>query len=220
MYVCLRSRSLCRQTIGKGGTVAAYVAETGQRLFVKDILGVNCGQPLILLLRVFLSTVLNGDMFLFLRLSHHRFWKIISRLCCFRYLNFLENRDWITSDFELLLRRMKDSLKELASKVRTTLQNSWRKVNHWTVFYDWWPYKDSKSGSLRVLLSKVGAWKVNLFIRNKYYTYQHTINPYKKTGGSLCVTDICTFKRAAKGVLHLRLIVARKVYSKEIKPSA
>lgn len=34
-----RSRSLCRQTIGKGGTVAAYVAETGQRLFVKDILG-------------------------------------------------------------------------------------------------------------------------------------------------------------------------------------
>ena len=54
MYVCLRSRSLCRQTIGKGGTVAAYVAETGQRLFVKDILGVNCGQPLILLLRVFL----------------------------------------------------------------------------------------------------------------------------------------------------------------------
>ena len=52
MYVCLRSRSLCRQTIGKGGTVAAYVAETGQRLFVKDILGVNCGQPLILLLRV------------------------------------------------------------------------------------------------------------------------------------------------------------------------
>ena len=53
-YVCRRSRSLCRQTIGKGGTVAAYVAETGQRLFVKDILGVNCGQPLILLLRVFL----------------------------------------------------------------------------------------------------------------------------------------------------------------------
>lgn len=35
-----RSRSLCRQTIGYGGTVAAYVAETGQRLFVRDILGV------------------------------------------------------------------------------------------------------------------------------------------------------------------------------------
>ncbi|XP_020627425.1 cAMP and cAMP-inhibited cGMP 3',5'-cyclic phosphodiesterase 10A-like [Orbicella faveolata] len=34
-----RSRSLCRQTIGYGGTVAAYVAETGERLFVKDILG-------------------------------------------------------------------------------------------------------------------------------------------------------------------------------------
>jgi len=34
-----RSRSLCRQTIGTGGTVAAYVAETGERLFVKDILG-------------------------------------------------------------------------------------------------------------------------------------------------------------------------------------
>ena len=27
--------------------MASYVAETGQRLFVKDILGVNCGQPLI-----------------------------------------------------------------------------------------------------------------------------------------------------------------------------
>ena len=26
--------------------MAAYVAETGQRLFVKDILGVNCAQPL------------------------------------------------------------------------------------------------------------------------------------------------------------------------------
>ena len=35
-----RSRSLCRQTIGYGGTVAAYVAETGERLFVRDILGV------------------------------------------------------------------------------------------------------------------------------------------------------------------------------------
>lgn len=34
--------------------MAAYVAETGQRLFVKDILGVNCGQPSILLLCVFL----------------------------------------------------------------------------------------------------------------------------------------------------------------------
>lgn len=34
-----RSRSLCRQTIEGGGTVAAYVAETGERLFVKDILG-------------------------------------------------------------------------------------------------------------------------------------------------------------------------------------
>ena len=36
-----RSRSLCRQKIGCGGTIAAYVAETGQRLYVKDILGVN-----------------------------------------------------------------------------------------------------------------------------------------------------------------------------------
>lgn len=34
-----RSRSLCRQAIGYGGTVAAYVAETGERIFVKDILG-------------------------------------------------------------------------------------------------------------------------------------------------------------------------------------
>lgn len=34
-----RSRSLCRQKIGCGGTIAAYVAETGQRLYVKDILG-------------------------------------------------------------------------------------------------------------------------------------------------------------------------------------
>lgn len=34
-----RSRSLCRQTIGHGGTVAAYVADTGERLFVRDILG-------------------------------------------------------------------------------------------------------------------------------------------------------------------------------------
>ena len=46
VYDCLnyasarRSRSLCRQTIGTGGTVAAYVAATGERLFVKDILGV------------------------------------------------------------------------------------------------------------------------------------------------------------------------------------
>lgn len=100
-------------------------------------------------------------------------------------------KSWITNDFELLLRRMKDSLKELESKVRTTLQNGWRKVNkyNWTVFYgrlNWWSYKDLKSAGLRVLLSKVGAWKVNLFIRNKYYIYQHTINPYKKTGGSLC----------------------------------
>ena len=97
-------------------------------------------------------------------------------------------KSWITNDFELLLRRMKDSLKELVSKVRTTLQNGWRKVNNWTVFYgrlNWWSFKDSKSASLHVLLSKVGAWKVNSFIRNKYYIYQHTINPYKKTGGSL-----------------------------------
>ncbi|KAL9969158.1 hypothetical protein ACROYT_G021335 [Oculina patagonica] len=36
---CEVSRSLCRQTIGYGGTVVAYVAETGERLFVKDILG-------------------------------------------------------------------------------------------------------------------------------------------------------------------------------------
>lgn len=50
--------------------MAAYVAETGQRLFVKDILGVNCGQPLILSC---IFTVLNGEMFLSLRLSHHRF---------------------------------------------------------------------------------------------------------------------------------------------------
>ena len=44
-----------------------------------------------------------------------------------------------------------------------------------------------------------------------------------KISSSLCeyYTDICTFKRAAKGLLHLRLIVGRKVYSsKEIKPSA
>lgn len=34
-----RSRSLCRQAIEGGETVAAYVAETGERIFVKDILG-------------------------------------------------------------------------------------------------------------------------------------------------------------------------------------
>ncbi|XP_048577494.1 cAMP and cAMP-inhibited cGMP 3',5'-cyclic phosphodiesterase 10A isoform X2 [Nematostella vectensis] len=34
-----RTRSLGRQPIGKGGTVAAHVAETGERLFIKDILG-------------------------------------------------------------------------------------------------------------------------------------------------------------------------------------
>ena len=101
---------------------------------------------------------------------------------------FISSKIVITNDFELLLLRMKDSLKELVSKVRTTLQNGWRKVNNWTVFYDrlnWWSYKDSNSASLHVLLSKAGAWKVNSFIRNKYYIYQHTINPYKKTGGSL-----------------------------------
>lgn len=97
-------------------------------------------------------------------------------------------KSWITNDFELLLRRMKDSLKELESKVRTTLQNGWRKVNkyNWTVFYgrlNWWSYKDLKSASLRVLLSKVGAWKVNLFIRDKYYIISTHHKPVQKNWG-------------------------------------
>ena len=198
--VCLRSRSLCRQTIGKGGTVAAYVAETGQRLFVKDILGVNCAQPLIYCY-VYSYCLKWWNVFIF----ETQLWqilivdwpcfthkKIISRLCCFWYnVPLFPRKSWITNDFELLLLRMKDSLKELESKVRTTLQIGWRKVNkyNWTVFYgrlNWWSYKDLKSAGLHVLLSKAGAWKVNSFIRNKYYIYQHTINPYKKTGSSLC----------------------------------
>ncbi|KAK3748923.1 hypothetical protein QZH41_019879, partial [Actinostola sp. cb2023] len=34
-----RCRTLCRQAIGKGATVSAYVAESGENVFVKDILG-------------------------------------------------------------------------------------------------------------------------------------------------------------------------------------
>ena len=128
------------------------------------------------------SVITDFDSWLVLFHSQKNYFKVMLFL-----IPLFPRKSWITNDFELLLRRMKDSLKELVSKVRTTLQIGWRKVNNWTVFYgrlNWWPYKDSNSASLHVLLSKVGAWKVNSFIRNKYYIYQHTINPIQRKLGA------------------------------------
>ena len=128
------------------------------------------------------SVITDFDSWLALFDTQKNYFKVMLFL-----IPLFPRKSWIANDFELLLRRMKDSLKELVSKVRTTLQIGWRKVNNWTVFYgrlNWWPYKDSNSASLHVLLSKVGAWKVNSFIRNKYYIYQHTINPIQRKLGA------------------------------------